>query len=558
MARSGALRRCDIALLPPASAAGRARPRRAGRWPSPAAGPAVERAASGDDSLEFRRRQIAADTRLRARERRALTSRCLASVRTALRSMAMAVGDGHKANALRMRSGVRLLANAVIGQRGRAPGLLFSPFEAPLARARIQIATSGPRRSPHPRAGANDQAPGSPFRCGLVLGERARAGNSGRRGAVDCPRLPPPPPPSPLPPPPPLPPTAARPPSPSARRIHRRTTMAQQGQGFDFEKRPTERPHPAHYLKKREGSPGGLKQPPATRSASPGARIPAHHGGASPGATAAAPFKVSGSTLFRKRYDRGELPVRVDQGRPGRNGLRWTADLASLDLHLYLPIFVEGLQETQASQAGWRTLAGACWAEEREGGTAAGGRRALRWAARQRSQPCWAVSRQSCVAPQHLPCLLPGNLQEPFRMLARQGVQELLEGSPPERVLPVIPQVGWAPGWVGAPPGAQAQHSSQHSHWAICPPLLPKDAPIQTHHTVSLASMLPWPPTHPPRRSSSWACAPRSSRPTARWCRRACARCALCWTAARARAPPSCPTTASCCRPWPGGCGGAG
>lgn len=31
---------------------------------------------------------------------------------------------------------------------------------------------------------------------------------------------------------------------------------------------------------------------------------------------------------------------------------RWTADLATIDLHYYLPIFVDGLQETQVD-AGW-------------------------------------------------------------------------------------------------------------------------------------------------------------------------------------------------------------
>ena len=34
--------------------------------------------------------------------------------------------------------------------------------------------------------------------------------------------------------------------------------------------------------------------------------------------------------------------------RAGRNGLKWTADLAAIDLHYYLPIFVDGLLEMQA------------------------------------------------------------------------------------------------------------------------------------------------------------------------------------------------------------------
>lgn len=122
-------------------------------------------------------------------------------------------------------------------------------------------------------------------------------------------------------------------------------------QEFDFEKRPTERPDPVHYLRKREGSPGGLKPPTAGSSLQLATGlIPAQRG--SPQSASGSP--ASGKprpTLFRKKYDRGELPVRVDQDRPGRNGLRWTADLAAIDLHLYLPIFVEGLQETQVG--GW-------------------------------------------------------------------------------------------------------------------------------------------------------------------------------------------------------------
>jgi hypothetical protein len=48
-------------------------------------------------------------------------------------------------------------------------------------------------------------------------------------------------------------------------------------------------------------------------------------------------------------YDRGDLPVRLEQGR--RNCLKWTADLANIDLHYYLPIFFDGLLETQVGGA---------------------------------------------------------------------------------------------------------------------------------------------------------------------------------------------------------------
>ena len=79
----------------------------------------------------------------------------------------------------------------------------------------------------------------------------------------------------------------------------------------------TERPDPKQYLHKREGSPGGLKPAPKPRSpacGSPGAAKPR-----SPGAdacTAPAP------THFRRMYDRGDLPIKVDQSRPGHNSIK--------------------------------------------------------------------------------------------------------------------------------------------------------------------------------------------------------------------------------------------
>ena len=91
---------------------------------------------------------------------------------------------------------------------------------------------------------------------------------------------------------------------------------------------PTERPDPTHYLRKREGSPGGLKQaqrPAASKTGSPGRHgspggsgglIPAARG-ASPGSPGSPGAAVQRSTTFWKMYQRGALPIRVDQDRPG-------------------------------------------------------------------------------------------------------------------------------------------------------------------------------------------------------------------------------------------------
>lgn len=111
-----------------------------------------------------------------------------------------------------------------------------------------------------------------------------------------------------------------------------------------FDTMPAERQDPSSYLCKREGSRGSFKPSPASTqrqgSSSSRPRIAACHSatGCSTAAT---------GTHFRRLYDRGDLPVRVDQCRPGHNTIKWTADLATIDLHYYLPIFVDGLQETQ-------------------------------------------------------------------------------------------------------------------------------------------------------------------------------------------------------------------
>jgi hypothetical protein len=106
--------------------------------------------------------------------------------------------------------------------------------------------------------------------------------------------------------------------------------------GASFDVPASERLDPTKYLRKREGSPGGLKlKPKREEGSSP--RI-----AAAPGSP---PAKPQRSSLFWRMYDRGDLPVRVEQAR--HNTIRWTVELSSVDLHYYLPIFVDGLLETQ-------------------------------------------------------------------------------------------------------------------------------------------------------------------------------------------------------------------
>ena len=55
---------------------------------------------------------------------------------------------------------------------------------------------------------------------------------------------------------------------------------------------------------------------------------------------------LSEPTLFRKYYDRGDLPVAVNFNGALRK-LQWKMDPEHLDYHLHLPIFFEGIRETE-------------------------------------------------------------------------------------------------------------------------------------------------------------------------------------------------------------------
>jgi len=52
------------------------------------------------------------------------------------------------------------------------------------------------------------------------------------------------------------------------------------------------------------------------------------------------------STLFKKYYDRGDLPIAVNFSGAVRK-IVWKCEPECLDYHLYLPIFFEGLRETE-------------------------------------------------------------------------------------------------------------------------------------------------------------------------------------------------------------------
>jgi hypothetical protein len=52
------------------------------------------------------------------------------------------------------------------------------------------------------------------------------------------------------------------------------------------------------------------------------------------------------NTAFRRFYERADLPIAVDH-RGFKNVIAWKVDIDKLDYHHYLPIFFDGIRETQ-------------------------------------------------------------------------------------------------------------------------------------------------------------------------------------------------------------------
>ena len=59
-------------------------------------------------------------------------------------------------------------------------------------------------------------------------------------------------------------------------------------------------------------------------------------------------YKVrhTGPTQFRKFYERGDFPIALEHDTKG-NRISWKVEIEKLDYHHYLPLFFDGLCETQ-------------------------------------------------------------------------------------------------------------------------------------------------------------------------------------------------------------------
>lgn len=52
------------------------------------------------------------------------------------------------------------------------------------------------------------------------------------------------------------------------------------------------------------------------------------------------------NTAFRRFYERGDLPISVEH-RGTKNVISWKVEIERLDYHHYLPIFFDGVRETE-------------------------------------------------------------------------------------------------------------------------------------------------------------------------------------------------------------------
>eukprot|EP00798_Chlamydomonas_sp_ICE-L_P011043 gene11043-18648_t len=100
---------------------------------------------------------------------------------------------------------------------------------------------------------------------------------------------------------------------------------------------PAEKPDPSQYMKKGDGNTAGIMK----RMVSETERKPCP-----PKAGAFKRRANPPNTAFRRFYERGDLPIAIEH-RGAKNVIAWKVDIEKLDYHHYLPIFFDGIRETQ-------------------------------------------------------------------------------------------------------------------------------------------------------------------------------------------------------------------
>jgi len=110
--------------------------------------------------------------------------------------------------------------------------------------------------------------------------------------------------------------------------------------------RATTKPDQRRWLKKGTGT-GGKTDIDLSRTAA-SARETAR-GGCTSGPPSASAYKKRSNppnTELRRFYERGDLPVVIDQAGV-KSRLSWKVEITKLDFHHYLPIFFDGLREVE-------------------------------------------------------------------------------------------------------------------------------------------------------------------------------------------------------------------
>lgn len=96
---------------------------------------------------------------------------------------------------------------------------------------------------------------------------------------------------------------------------------------------PAEKPDPHGYLRKGDGSMIKTQEHEEVKPVPP--KAGAYKRRVNPP-----------NTAFRRFYERADLPIAIDH-RGTKNVIAWKVDIEKLDYHHYLPIFFDGIRETQ-------------------------------------------------------------------------------------------------------------------------------------------------------------------------------------------------------------------
>lgn len=88
------------------------------------------------------------------------------------------------------------------------------------------------------------------------------------------------------------------------------------------------------------GGPGSPGMPPRPRT---GQRRPGTSGSRRPGTSGGR--RKGGASQFKRYLERGDLPATIASRGGGGNKLVWSEDPTTLDLHVFLPVFLDGIRE---------------------------------------------------------------------------------------------------------------------------------------------------------------------------------------------------------------------